>query len=260
MLKKYEFVEDDTIRIDNQILTRIRALVPVGKGFSITPGSLGGYIANAKNLSCNLADSAWVNYDAKVYDDARVNHHAQIFGNACVYGSASVYGRAEISGYAKIYNRARVHGDALISGSSEVYGNSWIHQHANISGKVQIGGHVIVYGDSIITSETLFVLDGAAQICNAKIYSETDVSWIPNTGPDSLTITAYKTANGGIGISHDSGYPFSGADGSLNFRGSVYDSIEDFEKSLPPLFKKDPKKYQREYVLLLAYIRARLSR
>lgn len=84
-MKKYELT-DDTIRVGDRILHRIKAL----KSFSkVEEGELGGYVEK-DNL--DQSGDAWVNGDAQVSGDARVS------GDAWVYGDARVSGNARVSG------------------------------------------------------------------------------------------------------------------------------------------------------------------
>ena len=76
---------------NNPSLHRIIALRSFG---NVREGELGGWIANAGNLS--HADNCWVFSDALVYD------HAQVFGNAQVYGHAQVFGSARVFGSAYV--------------------------------------------------------------------------------------------------------------------------------------------------------------
>ena len=95
MTKKYELVQDDTVKtLDGRTLFRIRALVAIGQ--HVAAGDLGGYVESEKNL-------------------------AQVFGNAWVYGDAWVYGNA------------RVYGDAWVNGNAQVYGNARVSP-LNLSG------------------------------------------------------------------------------------------------------------------------------
>ena len=81
-MEKYELLQEDTKKIGDRTLYRIRALVAIG--MSVSVGDLGGYVESEKCL--DHSGSAWV------YGDAHVS------GNAWVYGDAWVSGNARVSG------------------------------------------------------------------------------------------------------------------------------------------------------------------
>lgn len=85
MTKKYELLEDDTIKIGGRTLYHIRAVKDFGE---VKKGDIGGYIEKEDNLSHE--GDCWV------------------CGNACVYGKAKVGGQARIYGDAKVYDDARI--------------------------------------------------------------------------------------------------------------------------------------------------------
>lgn len=73
--KKYEFVPGDEIVIaPGRTLKRIRALIAI-TAISVSPGDLGGYIENEKNLA-RVSGDAWVHGNARVYGDAWVSGNA----------------------------------------------------------------------------------------------------------------------------------------------------------------------------------------
>ena len=73
MEKKYELLEDDTIRFEGRTLHRIRALRNFGK---VKAGDLGGYIEKESNLSHE--GTCWVFTKSKVYGDAVIFKDIQI--------------------------------------------------------------------------------------------------------------------------------------------------------------------------------------
>ena len=127
-LKKYEFVEGDTIKHKGRTLARIRAVRDFG---CVKKGDLGGYIELPKNL--NIYGNCWVYDNAKVFDDAEVIDDASVFQDAEAYGEALISHKAKIGGSAKIFDKASIIGDVVILGCSEVCGktiidnNRWIY-------------------------------------------------------------------------------------------------------------------------------------
>ena len=133
-MKKYELILDDSIKVLDCKLFRIRALTDLG---TVKAGDLGGYIQSEKNLS--HYGSAWVYGNAKVSGDANVSYNASVYGNAKVSdnakvsyharvcGYAKVYGNARVCGYAEVYDNAKVSGDAKIISQKDyiVFKNSW---------------------------------------------------------------------------------------------------------------------------------------
>ena len=74
-MKKYELLQEDTVTTPSgKTLYRIKALVAIG--LLVSPGDLGGYIENTKNL--DMSGDAWVSGDARVYGDARVSGDARV--------------------------------------------------------------------------------------------------------------------------------------------------------------------------------------
>ena len=86
---KYEFT-GKTILYAGRVLRQIRALTQIKCGaYVVTPGTVGGWIENEKNLSHD--DDAWVFGDAQVYDNARVYGNAQVYDNAKIEKTADYF-------------------------------------------------------------------------------------------------------------------------------------------------------------------------
>lgn len=188
MKKKYELLKDDTIKIDNVKLYRIRAL----RNFdNIIVGDLGGYIEKESNLShddnCWVADDACIYGSARVYDNAYVSDNAHVFGNARVYDNARILDNANVYGNARVYDRAYAYKNACI------YGNAIICHYANVFGDV----HVF---DSAVISHCANVY-GNATICNnANITNEDDYIILKGLGSKNRTTTFFRLQNGYIGV------------------------------------------------------------
>lgn len=119
MAKKYEMIEDKTLKIGDRLLHKIRALIDI-ENACVKSGDEGGWIEKEENLSQD--GDAWVSGDARVYDDARVYGDAWVSGNAWVYGDAQVSGNARVCGNAWVSGNARVSDNAWVSGNARVFG------------------------------------------------------------------------------------------------------------------------------------------
>lgn len=115
-MKKYELVKEDSVKVSDSTLYRIRACMEFedNTGKIIHVGDLGGYVESEENLSHK--GRAWVSGDAQVFGDARVFGDAQVFGDAWVSGNALVFGDA------RVFGNARVSGNAWVSGNARVVG------------------------------------------------------------------------------------------------------------------------------------------
>jgi hypothetical protein len=102
-MKRYKLLKNDTIKVNEVTLFRIKALKDF---YTVRKGDLGGYIQSESNLS--------------QADNARVFGNARVYGNAKVSGYAKVYGDAKVSGYAKVFGDAWVYGDAWVFGNARV--------------------------------------------------------------------------------------------------------------------------------------------
>ena len=130
MNSKYELLTDETIKLCDRTLYRIRAI----RDFAdVKAGEKGGYIECEANLA--IEGDAWVYGDAQVYGDAWVYGNAQVCGDAQVYGDAWVCGNAQVCGDAQVYGNARVCGDA------QVYGNAWVCGNARVCGNAWVCGN-----------------------------------------------------------------------------------------------------------------------
>ena len=106
MEKKYELLKDDSVRIGDYILYRIKAL----KDFdTIKKGDLGGYIEKESNLSHD--GNCWVSGSARVFGNAEVSGSAWVHGNAIVSDNARVSNDAEVSSNARVFCNAEVSGN-----------------------------------------------------------------------------------------------------------------------------------------------------
>ena len=129
-MKKYELLKEDTVTTPSgKTLYRIKALVAIG--LLVSPGDLGGYIEDTKNL--DMSGDAWVSGNAQVYGDAWVYGDAQVYGNAWVSGDARVFGNAWVCGDAQVY------GDAWVCGDARVYGDAWVKEKNDIQWFSNVG-------------------------------------------------------------------------------------------------------------------------
>ena len=176
MEKKYELLKNDTIKVDNHILYRIKAL----KDFAnVNKGDLGGYIEKEDNLSQD--ENCWVYDDAHVLGNAQISGHAWVLGNACVYDNACVFDNARVSGDAQISGHAWVLGNACVSDYACVYDDAYV------SGDAQISGNARVSGDAHVSND-------------ANISSDFDYCAILGFGSEGKTITFFKCKNGVIKV------------------------------------------------------------
>lgn len=142
--KKYELIEDDTIKANGKTLYRIKALVDINK--EVKAGDEGGYVESEDNLSTGM-DNSWVYDDAMVFDNALVHSGAHIRGVAMVYGKAVVTGGfkdAEVIDNAKVYGLTVMEG-GKVSGTAEVDLN-WSSKPGKIS-EVEIYDNAKLIGD-----------------------------------------------------------------------------------------------------------------
>lgn len=193
--KKYELIADQSIRIADQELFRIRALVDIGE--HVKAGDEGGYIESEKNL---IQDgSAWIADDAMVYGDAKIMDDAMVFSGAVVSGHAVV------SGCAQVHDRASVYGHAVVTGHAHVVGDSQVYGRARVSGgaKVMSGAKVFddaeVFGNAVLSGETR-VGD------NAQVSGAGTLVTVSNIGGSQITATFFTCADGMIRVRSDRGF------------------------------------------------------
>ena len=129
-MKKYEILKEDSIKVGNHTLYRIKALIDFG---DVAAGELGGYIESEKNLSHR--GSCWIyNHDSKVYENAKISDHADVISST-VYGNVKISGCAEVSS-STVYGNAEISDDAMLS-CSTVYGNAKISDDAKTNSKMK---------------------------------------------------------------------------------------------------------------------------
>lgn len=126
-MKKYELVQNDTIKVGGAVLYRIRALrdIPATR-MPITPGTLGGYVQSEANLS--QEGECWIAEGAKAYGKARVT------GNAFVQDSAEVCQRAQVGQDSTIMGQAKVNGCAHVGGTAVIGGDTVLCGIVSVSG------------------------------------------------------------------------------------------------------------------------------
>lgn len=213
--KKYELILEDSIRVDDSILYRIKALRDFG---SVSAGTIGGYIEKEANLA--QEGSCWVADNAMVYENARVYENGQIHGNAVVKGKAQVYNYGQVgdfaivSGKAQIYHDGRVREWAKVSGNAEVYNGAVVEGFINITDDAQIYGCCDVRGKGLIGGKTL-IMDSAEIDGEVSITGDTnigDASRITGRtviqGENNVILGKIENAefNGNARISHASDY------------------------------------------------------
>lgn len=222
-MKKYELT-DETIKINGQILRRIRAL----RDFAdVKAGDIGGYIENKNNLSHEgnawVSDKAYVSGKAYVSDNARVSgnacisDNARIFGNAWVSGNACVSGNVWVCENAQVRDSACVCENAQISGDAYIFGNAWICQNAYVNDNARVFGNTWVCGDACVNGKAWVfgnarVIDkacvsgnvhvsGDAYVCeNAKIDTNEDYTIIQGFGTECRSTTFYRCVDGKVRV------------------------------------------------------------
>ena len=132
-------------------------------------GTIGGWVAE----TALVEKSAFVRYDAKVFDkaivlnNAYISGKAKIFGNAQVSNSARVYNSAKVFGNAKILNHAQVYGDAAVCEDAIVSDCALVFENALVAGYSNIYDYALIFGKcSIFENARVF---GKAQICGDSI-------------------------------------------------------------------------------------------
>lgn len=231
MTKHFEFVAEDTIKINRHKLTRIRATIDLPQ-HGVKAGDLGEYIENEYNLT----GQAWVADDACVYDYARIRDSALIRDLAHVYENAVVDGGAHVCGYAKIFGTAYISGNAVIhetvqvSGYAGIYDNVRVYGNATVSGRVRLNDSVLVSGDACIRGDV--IISGCATIFGTALV-ETDFDYLiigPAFSSGRFT-TAYRTADNTIEVT----------------TGCFTGTVEDFRRAIDSSHANDPK-YKRQYL------------
>ena len=170
-MKKYEFVENDVIVLNDTItLRRIRSLVEIEH--VCKPGDLGGYIEKEENLShegkCWVANNSWVYDNAQITEDALVRDCAVVCGNVKMSGrslafcNAHLSGNVQLNGSSSVLDNARVSGNVVLNGAV-VSGN------ATVAGRVTLDQAVIVSYRGHVTKQS-DVVHMQAGIGNLVIY------------------------------------------------------------------------------------------
>ena len=213
-MKKYKLLVNDTIKVEDRTLYRIKALIDFS---DIKAGDLGGYIEKEDNLSHEgncwvynkaiVSGKAWVCGNARVYGNAIVYGDARVYGNAEVYGNAKVFGNAIVFGDAKVFGNAKVFGDARVNaevyGDARVYGNA-IVIGARVYGNTKVFGNAIVIGARVYGNAEVYGnarVYGNASLCsNAYISSNDDIALVQYFGSENRTTTFYRTKDGSIGV------------------------------------------------------------
>lgn len=254
MKKKYELT-DETKIVDGHILHRIRAL----KDFNnVKKGELGGYVESTNNLSQD--GLCWIFDNSNVYENARVSGDARILGiDVKIYGNAEVYDNVRISGHACICDDAKVYGNAKvwessrifdeahIYGSAKVFGDTWVFKDAQIAGTAEIWAGDFSFKAFITTMDDYIVFN--------------------NIGSTHSQLTAYKTINNVIMISHPTLYGwFSGCiDEFTNHIHEIYKIVpnseysESFNEYRKEKHDESYKKYIKEYDIILELIKTRFQ-
>lgn len=184
-MKKYKLRHGDNIVHDGNTLYRIEALMDLPSG--VKKGEIGGYVADERNLS--QSGDAWVSEQAKVYETAYVSGDATVEGNAVVHGHANINGSCTISGHAHISGHAFIAGNVEVMDQARIEGNSLIRGQVCVRGNAFLGGDVHVIGQECFGH-------------HAHVQADADYLLMGFFEPGYSMLTAYRTADKGVGISY----------------------------------------------------------
>lgn len=192
---------DETRTVGGRTLRRVR----------YADGTLGGFVQSTRNLAGGL-----VLDDACVMDDSVVRDHAVVKGSAVVSCGSIVADNAVVLGRAELRS-ASVLGHASVFDDAGIYGSA-VQGCARVTGRARLvnafaGGRACILDDASVVDASLLdsvrveadadvrgvVLDGRAAVsADARIRDRRDVLVLRNNWSSGRTLTAYRTADGGI--------------------------------------------------------------
>ena len=146
MEAKYQLTNESK-KIGNRTLYRIKALKRIFNRKDVYPGNLGGFIESEYNLS--QEGDCWVGVGGFVFDNAKV------LGDGYVDGGGKVFENATVKDNAIVIFDGLVRGNALICDNSMIEGGI-IKGHAlikdrSIISNSEIDDYAVISGQSIIT-------------------------------------------------------------------------------------------------------------
>jgi len=136
----------------------------------------GGWVAD----SAQVAASAFVGPDVRVYGTAKVYGTAEVYINARIYDHARVYGNARIFDNAMVYGTARVFDGANVYGNAVVYDGAEVYDDAVVYGNAKVCGNAKVLGNAVIGMR----LDGFDAAIKENTMSDDLVGWLRQEAAD----------------------------------------------------------------------------
>jgi len=259
-MEKYKILKETKLDGNGKLppYYRIEALKDFG---DVKKGDIGGWVSNYENLSqdgnCWLYDNGKARYNARILDDATIHGNAsaggssemhgysKLTGNACINRSAKLYDYAIVSysaivtdnaivgSFGQIFDTVTLHGNSMVTGKSVVRSDSKLFDTARIDGESYVLGCVIAGGSVILNGN---ICNGIIK-GNAYITSSKDFICISNIGSEFGTLTAYRTASGGISCT----------------RGCFEGTLDQFEKAV--LLKHQGNHFGKEYEKIIELLK-----
>ena len=184
MTKKYELT-NEKIEYEIRTLYRIRAL----RDFEdVKMGDLGGFVESEKNLS--QEGDCWIYDDSKVTGGSVITDHSIIKNDSIVDNSI-------------VMNNSKVESSTIrhsIVEKSKVESSTVESSTVMCSSKVESSTVMCYSKVESSTIESSTVGANKSRFKNAKIKSDADYIAIVNIGSRNDTLTAYRCANGEIGV------------------------------------------------------------
>ena len=180
--KKFELT-DETTKIDNKIVYRIKAIIPF---LNVHEGDLGGFVSSENNLShegyCWIYDDSIVTDKAVVKDDAIVCDDSWVKDEAIIQNNAEIINSAIVSGKSLVKDKAQVDG-GQVSDNSIIEGNCTIQGF--VSGHAKIGDNVIVKSGGDVNDAE--VIGTTVVVKGCEINGDIKVNFIGRLKPIEIT-------------------------------------------------------------------------
>ena len=165
--KKYEILtdEENTIKFDERVLHRIRALKDFG---DVKEGNIGGFVQTEDNLSHD--GNSWIYDNAKCMDDARVCDNAKMYNNSKMYDNSRMFDYSIMYDNSIMFDNSRMYNNSKMLDNSRMFDDTMMFDNSIMFDNSRMYDDTMMFGNSKMYNNAM-MLDNSIMYDNSMMYN-----------------------------------------------------------------------------------------